>query len=179
MFTQDGFVFANAAKQSTFGVEVDFRWSPLDGLLLSGGATFLDPVYDSFPNFGPGIDVSGQQPQGIAETQFTLGASYDFTIRSLDAFVRADWQHIGDSPFLDDPDEAAILATGGYSREQNLVHVSVGVRTARDLAVSLWARNLFDDQYIVFASPALAQAGTINGAPNQPRTFGVTVRKSF
>ncbi len=179
VFTQDGFVFANAAKQSTFGVEVDFRWSPLDGLLLTGSATFLDPVYDSFPNFGPGIDISGQQPQGIAETQFTLGASYDFPIRSLDAFVRADWQHIGDSPFLDDPDEAAILATGGYSREQNLVNASVGVRTARNFAVTLWARNLFDDQHILFATPALAQAGTINGAPNQPRTFGVTFRKSF
>lgn len=179
VFTQNGFVFANAAEQSTFGVEVDFRWSPLDGLYLTGGATFLDPVYDSFPNFGPGIDISGQQPQGVAEAQFTLGSSYNFTIGGLDAFVRADWQHIGDSPFLDDPNEAANLAVGGYSREQNLVNMSVGIKTASEVAVSLWARNLFDDQHIVFASPALAQAGTINGAPNQPRTYGVTIRKSF
>jgi outer membrane receptor protein involved in Fe transport len=179
VFTQDGFVFANAAEQSTFGVEVDFRWSPLDGLLFTGGATFLDPVYDSFPNFGPGIDISGQQPQGVAETKFTLGSNYNFTIGSLDAFVRADWQHIGDSPFLDDPNEAARLVGSGFSREQNLVNMSVGIRTASDFAVSLWARNLFDDQHIVFASPALAQAGTINGAPNQPRTYGVTIRKSF
>ncbi|MBX9662805.1 TonB-dependent receptor [Novosphingobium sp.] len=179
VFTQNGFVFANAAKQSTFGVEVDFRWSPLEGLFLSGGATFLDPVYDSFPNFGPGIDISGQQPQGVAETQFMLGSSYNFSIGRLDAFVRADWQHIGNSPFLDDPKEAATLATGGYTREQNLVNMSVGIKTASSISVSLWARNLLDDQYIAFASPALAQAGTINGAPNQPRTFGVTLHKSF
>ncbi len=179
VFTQNGFVFANAAEQSTFGVEVDFRWSPLDGLFFIGGATFLDPVYDSFPNFGPGIDISGQQPQGVAETQFTLGSNYNFTIGSLDAFVRADWQHIGNSPFLDDPNEAARLVGSGFSREQNLVNMSVGIRTSGDFAVSLWARNLFDDQHIVFASPALAQAGTINGAPNQPRTYGVTLRKSF
>jgi outer membrane receptor protein involved in Fe transport len=179
VFTQNGFVFANAAEQSTFGVEADFRWSPLDGLFFIGGATFLDPVYDSFPNFGAGIDISGQQPQGVAETQFTLGSSYNFSVGSLDAFVRADWQHIGNSPFLDDPNEAATLATGGYSREQNLVNMSVGIKTASEFAVSLWARNLFDDQHIVFASPALAQAGTVNGAPNQPRTYGVTVRRSF
>lgn len=179
VFTQNGFVFANAAKQSTFGVEVDFRWSPLDGLFFTGGATFLDPVYDSFPNFGPGIDISGQQPQGVAKTQFTLGSNYNFSIGNLDAFVRADWQHIGNSPFLDDPNEAATIAAAGYSREQNLVNMSVGIKTARGFGVSLWARNLFDDQYIVFASPALAQAGTINGAPNQPRTFGVTLRRSF
>lgn len=179
VFTQNGFVFANAAEQSTFGVEVDFRWSPLDGLFFIGGATFLDPIYDSFPNFGPGIDISGQQPQGVAETQFTLGSNYNFTIGSLDAFVRADWQHIGNSPFLDDPNEAARLEGSGYTREQNLVNMSLGIKTANEFAVSLWARNLFDDQHIVFASPALAQAGTINGAPNQPRTYGVTVRKSF
>lgn len=179
VFTQNGFVFANAAEQSTFGVEVDFRWSPLDGLFFTGGATFLDPVYDSFPNFGPGIDISGQQPQGVAETQFTLGSNYSFTIGSLDAFVRADWQHIGNSPFLDDPNEAARLVGSGFSREQNLVNMSVGIRTASDFAVSLWARNLLDDEHIVFASPALAQAGTINGAPNQPRTYGVTIRRAF
>ncbi len=179
VFTQNGFVFANAAEQSTFGVEVDFRWSPIDGLFFTGGATFLDPVYDSFPNFGQGIDISGQQPQGVAKTQFTLGSSYNFSVGSLDAFVRADWQHIGNSPFLDDPNEAATLATGGYSREQNLVNMSVGIKTASEFAVSLWARNLFDDEYVVFASPALAQAGTINGAPGQPRTYGVTLRRSF
>ena len=93
--------------------------------------------------------------------------------------MRADWQHIGNSPFLDDPKEAATLATGGYTREQNLVNMSVGIKTASSISVSLWARNLLDDQYIAFASPALAQAGTINGAPNQPRTFGVTLHKSF
>ena len=179
VFTQDGFVFANAAQQSTFGVEVDIRWNPLDGLFLTGGATVLDPVYDSFPNFGPGIDVSGQQPQGVAKTQFTLGANYNFTIGKLDAFVRADWQHIGNSPFLDDPSQAALLAGSGYSREQNLVNMSLGIKTASNFAVSLWGRNLFNNQYIVFAAPTVTQAGTISGAPNQPRTYGLTVRRSF
>lgn len=179
VFTQSGFVYANAAQQSTKGVEVDFRWSPIDSLILTGAATFLDPVYDSFPNFGPGIDVSGQQPAGIAKTQFTLGANYGFAIGSLDAFVRADWQHIGDSPLSDTPTEAAILEAAGYTREQNLVSMAVGLKTSSKFALTLWARNLFDDRYIVFASPALAQNQTFNGAPNQPRTFGLTLRKSF
>lgn len=179
VFTEDGFVLANAAEQSTFGVEFDFTWSPYQGLVLSGGATFLDPVYDSFPNFGDGIDISGQQPQGIAETQFSLAATYGFAIGSLDAFVRADWQHIGDSPFFDDPAQQAIIDATDYTREQNLVSASVGVRTQSGFAVSLWARNLFDDEYLVFASPTVLQAGSFSGAPGQPRTFGVTLRKTF
>ncbi len=179
VFTSDRFVFANAAQQSTFGVEFDLTWSPTPALLLTAAATFLDPVYDSFPNFGPGIDISGQRPQGIADTQFSLGANYNFKIGTLDGFVRADWQHIGDSPFFDDPEQEAIMQQSGFSREQNLINMSVGLSTQSEIDVTLWARNLFDDQNIVAAVPSLAQAGSFNGAPNQPRTFGVTVRKSF
>ncbi len=179
VFTPDGFVFANADEQSTFGVEVDFTWSPLTGLILSGGATFLDPVYDSFPNFGNGIDISGQSPQGIAETQFNLAANYGFTIGNLDAFVRTDWQHLADSPFFDDPVDEALIRTTDFSREQNLVSLSAGISTQSGFAVTAWARNLFDDEFIVFAFPSPAQAGSISGAPGEPRTYGVTVRKSF
>jgi len=179
VFTDNGFVLANAAEQSTFGVEFDFIWKPYAGLTLTGGATFLDPVYDSFPNFGNGIDVSGQQPQGIAKTQFSLGGNYGFTIGRLDAFVRADWQHVGDSPFFDNPAEQAIIDAAGYTRGQNLFNASLGIRTPGGLGVSLWARNLFNDQYLIFASPTVLQAGSFSGAPGQPRTFGATLRKSF
>lgn len=179
VFLDSGFVLANAAEQSTFGVEFDFTWNPYAGLILSGGATFLDPVYDNFPNFGAGIDISGQQPQGIAETQFNLAANYGFTIGSLDAFVRADWQHIGDSPFFDDLAQQAIIDAFGYTREQNLVNASLGFRTQNGFAVALWARNLLDDEYLVFASPTVLQAGSFSGAPGQPRTYGVTLRRSF
>ncbi len=179
VFTNEGFILANAAEQSTFGVEIDFTWNPYRGLILSGGATFLDPVYDSFPNFGNGVNISGQQPQGIARAQFNLAANYNFSIGSLNAFVRSDWQHIGNSPFFDDPVQQAIIAATDYTREQNLISASLGIRTKSGFAVSLWARNLLDDQYLVFASPAVAQACSFNGAPGQPRTFGVTLRKSF
>jgi outer membrane receptor protein involved in Fe transport len=179
VFLDNGFVLANATEQSTFGVEFDFTWNPYAGLILSGGATFLDPVYDSFPNFGNGIDISGEKPQGIAETQFSLAANYGFTIGDLDAFVRADWQHIGDSPFFDDPAQEAIIDAFDYTREQNLINASLGIRTPKGFAVSLWARNLFNDEYLLFATPAVLQAGSFSGAPGQPRTFGVTVRRSF
>ena len=179
VFLDQGFVLANAAEQSTFGVEFDFIWNPYAGLILTGGATFLDPVYDSFPNFGAGIDVSGQQPQGIAETQFSLGGNYDFSIGSLDAFIRADWQHIGNSAFFDDPAQQAIIDAFGYTREQDLINASLGIRTQGGFAVALWARNLLDDQYLVFATPTVLQAGSFSGAAGQPRTYGVTLRRSF
>ena len=81
--------------------------------------------------------------------------------------------------FFDDPAQQAIFDALDYTREQNLINASLGIRTQKGFAVSLWARNLFNDEYLVFASPTVLQAGSFSGAPGQPRTFGLTVRRSF
>jgi outer membrane receptor protein involved in Fe transport len=47
------------------------------------------------------------------------------------------------------------------------------------LGVTLWVRNVFKDEYITTAFPAVAQAGSIMGYPSAPRSFGVTLRKTF
>jgi outer membrane receptor protein involved in Fe transport len=43
----------------------------------------------------------------------------------------------------------------------------------------VWGRNLTDQRYIniVFDSPA--QAGSVSGYPNQPRTYGVSALYKF
>jgi len=43
----------------------------------------------------------------------------------------------------------------------------------------LWGRNVTNDEYLVSAFPTTVQTGSYSGYPNQPRTFGVTVRKYF
>jgi outer membrane receptor protein involved in Fe transport len=43
----------------------------------------------------------------------------------------------------------------------------------------LWGRNLTDDEYLLSAFPTVIQAGSFSGYPNEPRTFGLTVRKRF
>ena len=45
--------------------------------------------------------------------------------------------------------------------------------------MTVWGRNIFDDEYITVAFPTTAQTGSINGYPSQPPTYGITVRKSF
>ena len=57
---------------------------------------------------------------------------------------------------------------------------SLGVtNTAHQIEVSLWARNLTNDESLISAFPTVAQDGSYSGYPNAPRTYGVTVRKSF
>jgi outer membrane receptor protein involved in Fe transport len=43
----------------------------------------------------------------------------------------------------------------------------------------VWGRNLNDDEYIVQSFPSVAQSFSVSGYPNQPRTYGITVRKNF
>jgi outer membrane receptor protein involved in Fe transport len=175
VFTGTGFALANAGKQSNKGVELDVTWTPIDPLLLSFAGTFQDPVYDSFPNSASG-DISGQQPSGVSETLTSTAATYFFKVRDMESFVRADWQYESPTAYFDDPGNQALI---NDEREVSLFNASAGIETESGLAVTLWARNIADDQYITVAFPSVAQAGSISGYPNQPRTFGVTVRKSF
>lgn len=178
VFTGTGFALANAGEQSTTGVELDFSWSPTDALTLTFASTFLDPVYDSFPNSASG-DLSGQTPSGIPDTELSIGVNYDFTFNNWDSYVRGDWQYSADTDFFDDPGNNALIAPGGYSREVNELNASAGFVTTNGLELSVWARNLFDEQRITTAFPSVAQAGSISGYPSQPRTYGVTLRKRF
>lgn len=178
-FTGTGFAFVNAGEQSAQGLELDFTWSITDSFTLSGAGTFLDPVYDSFVGSVAG-DISGTTPSGIPERSTSLAGTYEKTLANgWDFYARADWQHEADTEFFDDPANNALLAPGGYSRGADLVNGSLGIVTESGLGVSIWGRNIFDDQFITTAFPSVAQAGSISGYPNQPRTYGITVRKVF
>ena len=45
--------------------------------------------------------------------------------------------------------------------------------------VTAWGRNLFNDRYINQIFDSTAQAGSISGYINQPRTYGVSARYRF
>ena len=66
------------------------------------------------------------------------------------------------------------------SYDQNVVNASLGVTNRpHQVEVMLWARNLTKDDSLISAFPTVAQDGSYSGYPNAPRTYGVTVRKSF
>lgn len=177
-FTGTGFALTNAGEQSTTGAEIDFTWSATEALTLNFAGTFLDPVYDSFPGSASG-DLSGQTPSGIPDVATSMGFNYDFALGDWDSYVRADWQYSADTAFFDDPNNEDLINTVGYSREVNEINASAGFEKDNGLSVAIWARNLLDDQRITTAFPSVAQAGSISGYPNQPRTYGVTLRKRF
>jgi len=38
---------------------------------------------------------------------------------------------------------------------------------------------LTDEDYLISVFPSVAQAGSVSGYRNEPRTFGITLRKDF
>ena len=65
------------------------------------------------------------------------------------------------------------------TREVSTINASAGLAWENGFELMLWGRNLNNDEYLTSAFPSVAQAGSYSGYPNQPRTYGLTLRKSF
>jgi len=175
VFTGTGFALANAGKQSNKGLEFDVTWNPINNLQLMVAGTLQDPKYDSFPNSASG-DLSGQKPYGIPEVATSTAATYFFDVGGWDAYVRGDWQYESAVDHFDSDTEQAIF---GEQKKVNTFNASTGFSNDDGLGVTLWVRNVFNDEYITTAFPAVAQAGSYMGYPVAPRSYGVTLRKTF
>ncbi len=176
IFVGTGFVLSNAGKQSTKGIEVDAMWNPTDSLQLTFAATWLDPKYDSFEN-GEGVngpeDLSGTTPPGISDFAMTPTAVYYFDIGSVQAFIRGEYVYESEVQVIENvPEEVA-------SRKVSMFNASMGFAWSNGLSLTFWGRNLFDDEFLQSAFPSVAQFGSYGGYPNQPRTYGASLKASF
>lgn len=176
VFSGTGFNLANAGKQSVDGAEFDITWLPLDSLRLAFAVTYLDPLYDDFVGAagvnGP-TDLSGTRPAGIHEWSTNTSAVYNFALAGARGYLRVE--HI----YEDEVQNIENVPPEIASREVNMFNASLGLNWSNGIELNLWGRNLNDDEFIQQAFPSVAQAGSFSGYPNQPRTYGVTVRKTF
>jgi iron complex outermembrane receptor protein len=181
VFQGTGFVLTNAGSQSTTGVEIDVLWSLTDNFDWFIAGTFLDPTYDDYqnaPGVGGPVDLSGTTVPGISETSINTWARWSFDLGSnMSGFVRAEYYYESDTQVISNvPKDVA-------SREVSMVNASAGLSWDNGFEVMLWGRNLTDDTFLQSAFPTtfqnLAQPFSYSGYPNQPRTWGLTLRKYF
>ena len=97
-------------------------------------------------------------------------------LQGLDAFVRADWQHEEGAAYTDN---APLQDFIGFTRDFDLVNASAGFSTQNDINVSIWGRNIFGEEYFTSVFTPLFESTSLAGFPNQPATYGITVRKTF
>lgn len=186
-FTGTGFQLANAGQQRTWGVELESTTNPIDPLTINFAVTWLDPTYVSFPLSSVG-DLSGTRPAGIPEWTVVLGAQWEQDLGNGDQLIlRSTFHHEsnvqvieGLQGFLSGGQAAAIAAAAPFQRQVDDLSASLTYEfTDLDLDISLWGRNLLDDRYLLSLFDSPGQPRSISGYPNQPRTYGLSVRKDF
>ena len=194
LYTGTAFALVNAGKQSVRGFEIDGAYRPIQWLSLTGAATYLDPTYDSFkraicvaydaqrcpinlqtgrrPTFR---DLSGDRPAGISKWSISTSATVSHRLTTdIDAYVRGEYDYASKVQLTETTPPN--LSTYGVSN----VNASLGVVFNRaQLELMVWGRNLTDHHSLITSFPTVAQDGSYSGFPNQPRTYGITARKTF
>ena len=196
---------ANAAKVRTRGIEIDSAFRPTSRFNLYANGAFTDAKYVKFvdapcppelsggttaaagqaasmPGTAGGIspqncDISGQVLPGISKWAFSYGAEYDvpLSIGRADGQVYLGYDGSYRSRFSSNPSASAYTNIDGYA----LSNFRLGYKTKGDFNVFAWVRNAFDQDYYEVLATQSGSTGLVVGQPGDPRTYGVTVSKSF
>ncbi|MEG3125773.1 TonB-dependent receptor [Sphingomonas sp. GB1N7] len=191
VFTGTGFVLSNAGKQTTQGFELEGTVTPVDPLTLSLAVTYLDAKFDSFVNSAVG-DISGQKVAGVSPLSTSAGAAYTRKFDNGMKFIlRGDYQFQSDTQVAQGlpgfvtttngvSNFANALAIGRrFKREVNEFNAAATLQLNNGLEVSVYGRNLSNNRYLTAIFDGVAQAGSVFGYRNQPRTYGASVRYKF
>jgi iron complex outermembrane receptor protein len=155
---------------------IDFKNAPCPPELAGGTATAPGGVTD--PAGTPGgrspayCDISGQVLPGISKWSLSWGGEVRQPVGDGDVYFGYDgsWR----DKFSSNPSPSAYTWIDAYS----LSNVRLGWRRA-DLNIYGWVRNVFDQNYYELLSTQSGSTGLIVGQPGDPRTYGLTISKSF
>jgi iron complex outermembrane recepter protein len=196
---------ANADKVRVRGIETDFSFRPSDRVQLYASGAYTDHEYVRFtdapcppelsggaaataanPASPPGTpggsspancDISGQWLPGISKWAFSYGGEYNVPTRFFgtegEAYVAVDGNYR--SKFSSNPSRSIYTDIKGYS----LTNLRLGFRADDDWDVFAWVRNAFDEKYFEVLALQSGSTGLIVGQPADPRTYGVTLKKTF
>jgi iron complex outermembrane receptor protein len=193
---------ANADKVRSRGFEFDSSFRPSRRLNFYVNGAYTDATYRKFVNApcppeltggtatAPGgvtdpagtpggrspafCDISGQQLPGVSKWSFSYGGEYNLPVGGAGAEVYLGYDGNYRSRFSSNPSPSAYTNINGYS----LSNVRAGYRKD-DFNVFGWVRNVFDQNYFELLSTQSGSTGLIVGQPGDPRTYGLTISKSF
>lgn len=180
IFTGTGFVLGNAPKQSVRGFEFDASVSPISNLTFTGALTYLDAEYDDFPggsalnpatNLVDPTDLTGLRPAGIPEYSLSFGGTYTVPVGDNDLILHSD--------FLMESNTQIAEGLPQFRRAVETLNASITFAMGNGLSITAWGRNLTDDTHTTTVFSTTAQAGSLSGYVNQPRTYGGAVKFKF
>jgi iron complex outermembrane receptor protein len=177
---------ANAEKVRVRGAEFDGTARAGKHLSFYAAAAATDGRYISFPDAPPPLeetggpqvkDISGSALPGISKWAVSLSGEYT-TAGSLlgrPGLFFGAFDSSYRSAFSSSASASSYLVVPEYA----LLNARIGFRAADNWAVFVWSRNLTDKNYYDLLSAVPGNSGLYVGQPGDPRTFGLTLRRSF
>jgi iron complex outermembrane receptor protein len=178
-------IISNAAKATTYGLELEATARPLPDLNLSANYGYLHAVFDDYyvlsvfapaPNF-PGVLVNASGNPIPLAPRNTLSLQAEYTIHL------ASYGSIAPRINYSFKSEQAFTAEGfnpeASQKGYGLLGAGLKYASADRLEIDLWGRNLTNKAYLVDVQPSDSFNGTTFPTYGQPRMYGVTLTKKF
>jgi len=178
---------ANAEGVRVRGIEVDGTWSLTKHFSFYGNVAYTDAIYTSFKNAPVPLeetggtayfkDISGQDLPGVSKWAASFGAEFTSVAKVLgqtgEFYIAVD--DYARSGFSSSATPSKYLNIEGYS----LLNARIGFRAAKGVSISIWGRNVLDQNYFEQLLPAGGNAGQYAAVLGDPRTYGITLRHSL
>ncbi len=193
-------VVFNVPKAHSTGVELEMTLKPSDNLELGFAGAAVNAEFDSTVRDGAGAVLGGiregNRLPSVPKLQLTASATYYFRLAGRESYVTASYQHVGSRftqpsdqegnprtfrhnlPFQGAPANAATTLDLELPK-YNLVNLSMGMEFARGFSAVVYVNNLTDEKALLSFDRERGGRARLGFATNQPRTIGVTLRKSF
>jgi len=190
----------NVPEAKSSGVEIEYRSQPTDNLELSIAASvinakFKSTVMDATGSVLGGLE-NGNRLASVPEVQLAATTTYLFPLDRGDGFISATVHYIGDritQPGDQRPGEgnyASGLAFGGASgadvtsldltlASYTILNFRAGVTIDNGWEAAIYMNNATDENANLSFDRERGGRARLGFRTNQPRTIGVTVRRSF
>lgn len=164
---------ANLDEATSYGLEADVTWQPLEGLDLFAGVTLLDTEIQQ--NEDPNVPQNAENFDGNAlpfasDVSVVFSARYEWALsRDIRAALQANGKYQS-AFFLD--------AEGLREREQEgyeVIDLSASLYLANGIELGAWARNITNSDYAVSGFGFIGY----NTFIGEPRTYGFSVQYSY
>ncbi|MEH3121617.1 MAG: TonB-dependent receptor [Sphingomonas phyllosphaerae] len=171
---------SNIPEVTVKGIEADVTALILPGLSARTSFAYSDGEYTNYPAGPCPLEVQTAATTRCSLTgrrlaslpRFAVTAGLDYERPAGDGSVFAHVDTASRSGFNGDPS----LSRFTYIRGYNLTNANIGYRFRDGLELIVWARNLFDADYIQNLTIQAGNSGLIVGTPSDPRTIGGTLR---
>ena len=190
----------NVPKAHSMGVEFELGLSPADGLDLNLSGSLIEAEFDStLPGAltaATGIRDGNRLPS-VPKFQLSASGSYEWPIGdSASMYVAASFQHVGTRytqpadqennprtfvhglPFGGAP-AGASTTVDLQLPDYQLVNLSAGVDFDNGLSLIAYVNNVFDENALLSFDRERGGRARLGYSVGQPRTFGITARKTF